>query len=288
MIFSPKAQLLSEYLMVTIGILLASVGLKSFLIPNGFLDGGLTGVALLVNELFRYNVSLVLLILSIPFLWVAWKTMSPRIFLKSLFGIIGLAIFLEVNAFTAATDDKLLIAVFGGFFLGSGIGLAIKNGAVLDGSEILGVYMSQRWGLQIGHIILAFNVVLFGVTALVLSVEIALYGILTYLVTAKCIDLVIEGFEDYVGLVIVSPEFLTIEERISVEIGAGLTVYKGLRGKGTSGLTTDVEIIQIFINRIDIRRTYNLINQIDPEAFIAELDVNHIQGGLKRRMSLLV
>ena len=288
MIYNPKTQLILEYLMVTIGILLASIGLKSFLIPNGFLDGGLTGVALLVNELLGYNVSLVLLLLSIPFLWVAWRTMSPRIFLKSLYGIVGLAIFLEINAFTAATDDKLLIAVFGGFFVGAGIGLGIKNGAVLDGLEILGVYMSQRWGIQIGHVILAFNVVLFGVTALVLSVEIALYGILTYLVTAKCIDLVIEGFEDYVGLVIVSPEFLTIEERISAEIGAGLTVYKGLRGKGTSGVTTDVEIIQIFINRIDIRRTYNLINQIDPEAFIAELDVNHIQGGLKRRLSLLV
>ena len=153
-------QLFSEVIQIGIGILLASIGLKVFLLPNGFLDGGATGIAILLSELFDINISLLLIAVSLPFIVMAWFTLSKRIFLKSILAIAGLAIFIHYENFNSVTDDKLLIAIFGGLFLGSGIGLTIKNGAVLDGSEILGIFINNRFGISIGKVILFFNVIL--------------------------------------------------------------------------------------------------------------------------------
>lgn len=274
-------RLISEVFQIFIGIILASLGLKMFLLPNGFLDGGVTGIAILLSELFNVNISVLLLIVSIPFLVLAWFTLTKRIFIKSILSIIGLAIFIYFENFTAVTDDKLLIAIFGGLFLGAGIGITIKNGAVLDGSEILGIFINERLGISIGKVILGFNAILFAATALLLSVEVAMYSILTFLVTAKIIDLMIEGFEDYVGLMIVSEHSAEIEEKLNKIIGAGTTSYKGARGYGKRGIQEEgKDIIHTVINRIDIRRTYNLIDKIDKKAFIIEFDVNRIQGGI--------
>ncbi|EDP97781.1 YitT family protein [Kordia algicida OT-1] len=273
-------QLISEIFQIFIGIVLASLGLKMFLLPNGFLDGGVTGIAILLSELFDIKMSILLLIVSIPFLILAWFTLTKRIFIKSILSIIGLATFIYFENFTAVTDDKLLIAIFGGLFLGAGIGITIKNGAVLDGSEILGIFINERLGISIGKVILGFNAILFGATALLLSVEVAMYSILTFLVTAKIIDLMIEGFEDYVGLMIVSEHSAEIEEKLNKIIGAGTTSYKGARGYGKRGIQEEKDIIHTVINRIDIRRTYNLIDKIDKKAFIIEFDVNRIQGGI--------
>jgi uncharacterized membrane-anchored protein YitT (DUF2179 family) len=273
-------RLLSEIFQICIGILLASVGLKMFLLPNGFLDGGVTGIAILLGELFGLNVSIVLLIASIPFLVLAWFTLTKRIFIKSVLSIIGLAIFIQIENFSVVTEDKLLIAIFGGLSLGAGIGITIKNGAVLDGSEILGIFINERLGISIGKVILAFNAILFSLTALLLSVEIAMYSILTFLVTAKIIDLMIEGFEDFVGLMIVSENYIEIEEELIKVVGTGMTLYKSARGYGKRGTQTEKDIIHTVINRIDIRRTYNLIEKIDPDAFIIEFDVNRIKGGI--------
>jgi len=276
-------QLFSEVIQIGIGILLASIGLKVFLLPNGFLDGGATGIAILLSELFDINISLLLIAVSLPFIVMAWFTLSKRIFLKSILAIAGLAIFIHYENFNSVTDDKLLIAIFGGLFLGSGIGLTIKNGAVLDGSEILGIFINNRFGISIGKVILFFNVILFSVTALLLSIEVAMYSILTFLVTAKIIDLMIEGFEDYVGLMIVSEKNEEIKEELLSVIGAGLTLYKRSKGYGSRGVQSENDIIHTVINRIDIRRTYNLIDDIDKQAFIIEFDVNNIKGGVLKK-----
>ena len=187
-------RLLSEIFQIAIGILLASVGLKMFLLPNGFLDGGATGIAILLSELFNVDISYILMVVSIPFLILAWYNLSKRIFIKSVLSIISLAIIIHFENFNAITEDKLLIAIFGGLFLGAGIGLTIKNGAVLDGSEILGIFINDRLGISIGKVILLFNAILFTATAILLSIEVAMYSILTFIITAKVIDLMIEGF----------------------------------------------------------------------------------------------
>jgi uncharacterized membrane-anchored protein YitT (DUF2179 family) len=273
-------RILSEIFQIAIGILLASIGLKMFLLPNGFLDGGATGIAILLSELFDFDISFFLLIVSIPFLVLAWFSLSKRIFIKSILSIISLAIIIHFENFEAITEDKLLIAIFGGLFLGAGIGLTIKNGAVLDGSEILGIYINNRLGISIGKVILLFNAILFGATAVLLSLEIAMYSILTFIVTAKIIDLMIEGFEDYVGLMIVSNEIDEINKELIRVVGTGTTLYQGSGGYGKTGERPKKEIIHTVVNRIDIKLTYNLIDSIDKNAFIIEFDVNNIKGGI--------
>lgn len=273
----------SELFQIAIGILLASVGLKMFLLPNGFLDGGATGIAILLSELFNVDISVILIIVSIPFLALAWFNVSKRIFIKSVISIVSLAIVIHFENFQSITEDKLLIAIFGGLFLGAGIGLTIRNGAVLDGSEILGIVVNEKLGISIGNTILLFNTILFGITAALLSIEVAMYSILTFIVTAKVVDLMIEGFEDFVGLMIVSENSEEINKELIRLIGTGTTLYEGSGGFGKRGIPSKNDIIHTVINRIDIRRTYNLIDSIDKNAFIIEFDVNHVKGGIKTK-----
>ncbi|QTD37824.1 YitT family protein [Polaribacter batillariae] len=271
-----------EYVQIFIGIVLASVGLKTFLLPNGFLDGGVTGIAILVKTQVDISMSILLVLFSIPFLILGYFTVSKRIVVKSIISILGLALFIHFENFQTVTDDKLLISIFGGLLVGSGIGIAIRNGSVLDGSEILGVYLNDKFGISIGKIILVFNIILFSITAFVISTEVALYSILTYIIASKVTDTVIEGFEDFIGVTIISKENDLIKIAILEELGTGLTVYKGASGFGSKGEAEDFEIIHSIINRIDIKKMYRLIHDIDAQAFIVEFDVNSVKGGVLR------
>jgi uncharacterized membrane-anchored protein YitT (DUF2179 family) len=272
----------SEYGQIALGVVLASIGLKAFLLPNGFLDGGVTGIALLVRTFVDIKISYLLILFSLPFLILGFYTVSKRIVIKSMVSILALALFIHFENFETITDDKLLISIFGGLFLGAGIGIAIRNGSVLDGSEILGVYINDRFGISIGQVILIFNVLLFSITAYLISTEIALYSILTYIVTAKVTDLTIEGFEDFIGVTIISKDYLKIKKAIMEELGAGLTTYKGTKGYGSTGKQEDFDIIHTIINRIDLKKMHRLIDEIDDKAFIIEFDVNNVKGGVLR------
>ncbi|MDO1500944.1 YitT family protein [Winogradskyella maritima] len=276
----------SEFIQVAIGITLASIGLKAFLLPNGFLDGGVTGIAILLSEVFDVKASIILPIISIPFFVIGYFKITNRILIKSVISILVLSVMIHVENFESITDDKLIIATFGGLFLGVGIGLAIKNGAVLDGSELLGIFFNNNFGISIGSVILIFNIVLFGITALVLTPEVAMYSILTYLVTSKAIDFTIQGFENYVGLMVISKKSEAVQLELSEKNGQGITVYKGGKGYGKKGMRQTEEIIHLVINRIDLRRIERIIDDIDHEAFIIEFDVNNIKGGkLKKYLS---
>lgn len=268
---------------ILFAILLASVGLKAFLLPNGFLDGGVTGLAILVKVLFGFNVSVTLVLISIPFLILAWFTLSKSIVYKSFISILLLAFVISLEDFPPITNDKLLISIFGGLFLGAGIGIAIRSGTVLDGSEVLGVYVNNRFGIPIGTVILVFNIILFAVTGLVISIEVAMYSILTYLVTAKVIDYLIRGFEDFIGLMIVSQQPDKLQDAIINEIQSGLTITPTIKGYGKTGTQQTGEMIHLVINRIDMRRALNVINEVDANAFIIEFDVIDVKGGVLRK-----
>ncbi len=272
-----------EYFQIALGVLLASVGLKAFLLPNGFLDGGVTGIALLVSTSTGWDISILLLGISVPFLIMGYFTLSKRIVVKSTLSISLLALLISLESFNTITEDKLLIAIFGGLFLGLGIGLAIRNGAVLDGSEILGIFVFDRIGVSIGKTILFFNIILFSITAIFISMEIAMYSILTYLVTAKIIDFIIEGFEDFIGLMIVSKHSQAIEHAILHKVGVGMTIYKGESGYGNTGKQEENRIIHTVINRIEIRKINRVIDAVDPDAFIIEFDINNVKGGVLRK-----
>ena len=281
---SRSSDLLGEFAGVALGIALATLGLKAFLLPNGFLDGGVTGIAILLEILTDWPVALTLPLLSAPFLALAYATVARRIFYKSIGSILALVAALSLVEVPPLTDDKLLIAIFGGLCLGGGIGLAVRNGAVLDGSEILGIFLNDRFGIAIGKVVLAFNVVLFGVTALLVSVEVALYSILTYLVAAEVTDVIIRGFEDFIGVTIVSRKSEELQYAILHELGAGLTLLAGRGGYGHRGAApAEQVIIQTVVSRIDIRRLYRLIDEHDEEAFVIEFDVHSVRGGVLRR-----
>lgn len=279
--------LLVEIGQIAIGVFLASIGLKAFLLPNGFLDGGATGIAILLGELLGIDISLLLPIVSIPFFVIGYFTITKRILIKSVLSIIALSLMIHFENFTPITDDKLIIATFGGLFLGAGIGLAIRSGSVLDGSELLGLYFNTKYGLSIGSSIFLFNIILFGITAIVLSPEIAMYSILTYLVTGKAVDFTIQGFENYVGLMVVSQQSQSLQDRLMVQIGQGATVYQGTKGYGKNGMRNSHDIIHLVVNRIDVNRVSRLIDDVDKDAFVIEFDVNHVKGGKVRRHFIL-
>ena len=272
--------LLIDLAWITLAVLVASTGLKAFLLPNGFLDGGVTGMALLLQVVLGVPLSVGLLVLSVPFLAMAYFTVSRRVMWKSVFGIGSLAVALELLTFPVLTEDKLLIAIFGGLCLGIGIGTAIRSGAVLDGSEILGIFVNNRFGVSIGKVVLALNVVLFAVAAVLLSVEVALYSVLTYLVTAEVTDAVMRGFEDFIGVTVVSGEHEAIRKALIGELGVGVTLYAGQGGYGAEG---QQPIVYTIVNRIDIRRVYRLVDELDERAFVIETEVHHVRGGVLRR-----
>ncbi|MGB1102299.1 MAG: YitT family protein [Crocinitomicaceae bacterium] len=214
---------------------------------------------------------------------LGWFTVSRRILWKSILAIIALSLVIDFENFSPITEDKLLISIFGGLFLGAGIGLAIKNGAVLDGAEILGIFINEKTGISIGVVILWFNVILLVLTGVLFSLEIAMYSILAFLVTAKTIDLILEGLEDYAGLMIVSSKSEDLQEALDKKGGQGLTVYGGVSGIGRFGKKEDLQVIHTIINRIDLKKVYRIIEEIDADAFLIEFDVNNVKGGVLRK-----
>lgn len=272
---------------IGLGILAASFGLKSFLLPNSFIDGGVTGISLITRELTGISLSILIVLINLPFIIMAYSQIGKNFALKSVLAILGLALALQFITFPLITSDKLLIAVFGGFFLGMGIGLAMRGGAVLDGTEVLAIYISKKTGLTIGDIIFIFNVIIFAVGAYVLSIEIALYAILTYLAASKTVDFVIEGVEEYMGISIISNYSEEIRMMIIEDLGRGVTLYEGKRGYGKRGeQLNSVDIVYTVITRLEISRLKSEIAMIDPEAFIIMSSVKDTMGGMIKKRPL--
>src|ERR1700730_12188332 len=244
---------IKSFLFLLAGIFSAGFGLRGFLLPNRFIDGGTTGISLLVTELTNVSLSILLVLINLPFIFLGYKQISKLFALKTTIAIIGLAICVAVVHYPVVTNDKLLVSVFGGFFLGAGIGLAVRGGGVLDGSEVLAIYVSRRTTMSVGDILLLFNLIIFGVAAYLLSVGTALYAIITYFVASKTVDFIIEGIEEYTGVTIISPKDEEISEMITEKLGRGITVYKGVRGFGKRGhVYQEANILFTVITRLEI------------------------------------
>lgn len=275
-----------DVLFMTLGIFSAAFGLEGFLIPNAFIDGGATGIALLTVNLTGLPLALLLVVMNAPFMVVAYRTIGREFALKTTVAIAGLALVTATVHFPDVTHDKLLVAVFGGFFLGAGIGLAVRGGSVIDGTEVLALALSRRLGTTIGDIIMMINVIIFGVAAWLLGVETALYAMVTYLAASKTVDFVIEGIEEYTGLTIISPHHEEMRHMIGHVMGRGLTVYTGKRGFGKSGQSFDTEIIYCVITRLELSRILTEIEKIDPNAFVVMSPVKDTRGGMIKKRPL--
>ncbi len=277
---------IKETLLITIGIFSAAFGFKGFLLTNQFIDGGATGISLLVSVLTDIPLPILIICINIPFIILAYSVMSKQFAFKAAVSVAGLAIVLATVAFPNITNDKLLVAVFGGFFLGAGIGFAIRGGSVIDGTEILAIYLSRKFGTTIGDIIIVINVLIFSSAAYFLGIEIALYSMITYLSASKTLDFVVEGIEEYIGVTIVSSHSEEIRQMIINTMGRGVTVYSGKRGYGKRGETNDVDIIYTVITRLELSKLNNEIEKIEPNAFVVMNSVKDTKGGMIKKRPL--
>lgn len=273
--------LIKNSILITLGILSATLGLKGFLIPNTFIDGGVTGISLIVYSLFDIPIGILLVLFNIPFLLLGLKKLNSLLILKSIIAISLLAVCVHFVDFPTVTDDKLLIATFGGLFLGGGIGLAIRGGAVLDGTEILAIVLTKKINLSIGDFILIFNIVIFAFAAYFMSIEIALYAILTYIAASKTVDFIIDGIEEYTEITIISDFSEDMRQRITEDLGKGVTIFKGKGGFSMNkDELKDRDILYTVLTRLEISNILEIINAIDPKAFVIMNSVKDIKGGI--------
>jgi uncharacterized membrane-anchored protein YitT (DUF2179 family) len=276
-----------DSLMVILGIILATIGLEGFIIPNGLLDGGITGISLLAAGTTPIDVSVYIFVLNVPFIFMGYRQVSKLFALKTFLAIITLSIVLWILHsihFPVITNDKLLIAVFGGLFLGAGIGFAMRGGCVIDGTEVLALYLTRKASLQVGEIILLINVVIFAVAAFINGIEVALYSVLTYLSASKTVDFLTNGIEEYTGVFIISKSSEKVRRRIIAQLGRGVTIFKGKRGlmgkKAIEGGLNDMDIIYTVVTKLELTKVKNIVNEIDPDCFMTTQSINSVRGGM--------
>lgn len=276
-----------ETIFLLLGVLSASIGLKGLLLPNQFLDGGAMGVSLLGEVLTGFNLSFLIIIVNAPFILLGAKQISIPFAVKSSLAILGLALLVHLLEFPVITSDKLLIAVFGGFFLGAGIGLSIRGGAVIDGTEVLALSISRKTSLTVGDVITIFNVILFSVSAIILSLETAMYSILTYVVASKTVDFIINGIEEYIGVMIVSTDSAAIRSQIRYEMGRGVTSFRSDGGFGSHGQSLpDRDILFCVVTRLEVSKLILEIEKIDPKAFVIQYPIKDTKGGMIKKRPL--
>ncbi|EAQ99876.1 YitT family protein [Maribacter sp. HTCC2170] len=268
------------------GIFTAAFGLESFLFPNRFIDGGATGISLLVAEVSNLPLSLLIILVNIPFIILGFRVIGRTFALKATFAILGLALVLATVNFPEITQDKLLVAVFGGFFLGAGIGLSVRGGSVLDGTEVLAIFLSRKLGTTIGDIIILVNIMVFLAAAYLLSIETALYSMLTYLAASKTLDFVIEGIEEYTGVTIISDFSNDIRLMIINKLGRGVTIYDAKGGYVENGKHNEYDVLFTVITRLEIRKLNIEISKIDPKAFVVMNKINDTRGGMIKKRVL--
>ncbi|RZL34170.1 MAG: YitT family protein [Pedobacter sp.] len=280
---SKNARFIKEVLLITAGVTSACFGLKSFLMPSHFIDGGVTGISLLLRTLTDWDLSYLIIVINIPFVILGYKQIGRAFALKTAIAITALSISLIVLPFQPITHDKLLIAFFGGLFLGGGIGLAMRGGCVIDGTEVLALYISKNSILTVGNIVLILNIIIFAFAAYFLNIETALYAILTYLSASNTIDFIVNGIEQYTGVTIISEKQESIKSYIITDMKRGVTIYKGSGGYGEK---KNIDIIFTVVTKLEMSKLQTAIRQIDPDAFVIQHQIADIKGGVVKRHAL--
>lgn len=278
---------IKDFFLVCAGIASATFGLKGFLLPEGLLDGGATGISLLINRVTGFDISILILLVNLPLIYVGWRQVSKSFAIKTFIAVVVFALIVHFVEIKDLTHDRLLIAVFGGFFLGAGIGLAMRGGCVIDGTEVLAVWISRHSPLSVGDFIAVFNVLLFITAVFLVNLEVALYSMLTYFSASKTIDFIISGIEEYIGVTIVSEKSEEIKESIIRNLGRAVTVYKGEGGYGKRGVINEErKILFSVVTRLEVQKLTVEIAKIDPEAFVVQHSINDTKGGMIKKRSL--
>jgi uncharacterized membrane-anchored protein YitT (DUF2179 family) len=275
-----------DIIFMALGVFSAAFGLESFLLPTKFIDGGITGISLLSSILSGLPLPIFLLVLNIPFVLLGFKVIGRQFAIKTIICIASLAIVTATIHFHVVTHDKLLVAIFGGFFLGTGVGLCVRGGSVLDGTEVIAIFLSRKLSTSVGDIVIIINIIIFSSAAYLLSVESALYSMITYLAASKTLDFAIEGIEEYTGVTIISVHHEKMRQMIIETMGRGVTVYTGKRGYGRHGHTQEVDIVYTVVTRLEVSKLKTEIEKIDPNAFVITNSVKETKGGMVKKRPL--
>lgn len=283
----PNSEVRNAFL-ITAGVFSAAFGLKSFLLSSHFIDGGVTGVSMLLSALFHLPLPILLLVINLPFIALGYKQLGKGFGIRSALGIGGLALVLAVVPFPDVTHDLLLTAVFGGVFIGAGIGLAMRGGAVLDGTEIAALLVSRHVTLlKVSDLILILNIIIFAAAVAVLGTEPALYSMLTYFAAAQVLEFILNGIEQYTGVTIVSEYSEAIRKAITEKLGRGVTMYQGKSGYGKRGeMGIERDIVFTVVTRLELPGLRAEVQEIDPKAFIVQYSVDDAHGGIIKKRAL--
>jgi uncharacterized membrane-anchored protein YitT (DUF2179 family) len=264
------------------------MGIKGYLLSSHFIDGGVTGISMLLDYIFDWPIAILIPLINLPFIVLAYFQLGLKFAIKTVIAITGLSLCLAFLPYPDVTQDKLLTALFGGFFIGLGIGLAIRGEAVLDGTEIAALLLSKNVSfLRVSDVILILNVIIFATAVFFLGVEPASYSILTYFAASKTIDFLLYGLDEYTGVTIISERNDEIRKLIKNEMKRGVTVYQGKGGYGKSGEKIyETEILFTVVTRLEVGTLQNLVHSIDEGAFIIQNSINDIQGGMVKQRGL--
>ncbi len=268
------------------GVLCMTFALRGFLLPNGFIDGGVTGMSILLYKQLHVPMIISLIVLNIPFIVIGFRKIGKSFAVQTSLAIflltVGLYFFPE---YAIPTTNKLLVALFGGFFIGLGIGLAIKGGCVLDGLEVIADYTHKKSGFSTSEIVMLFNTTLFILAAMIFSVEQAMYSIITYFTAMKISDYVVDGFEEYTALSVISAKHDQIKSIIVNDFNKAISVYKGERGylPASFDVKHDCDIVMTIVTRLEIHRMRLAILEADPNAFIFIQSIKEVTGGIIKR-----
>ena len=274
-----------DFFLITVGVFFSALALNYFMVPNKFFDGGITGIALLMHEIYHINLTILIIGLNIPLIIASLFVAGKKFAMRMIIAVALLGVFLLILPPYAITADKLLICIFGGAFLGLGVGLVMRAGTALDGIEILALYTLKKTSFTISEIILAINIVIFSIAAFTFGIETALYSIITYFTATRTIDYVVEGFQAYTGVTIISGKSEIIKFQLVNRLGRAITVYKGERGflPGKFHISSECEIIFTVITRLELRRLLNVVKKEDPKAFVFASTIREASGGIIKR-----
>ena len=267
---------------IIIGTALAVLAMKIFMIPNRFMDGGITGISILLHEIFHIPISFLVVVLNIYFIYLGYKRIGKTFAVQTTIAVILLSIGLLLIPMQAITEDKFLIAAFGGILMGTGVGLVIRGGGVIDGAEVIAVFTGRKTGFSNSEIIMLFNTIIFAIAASQFGIETAMYSIITYFTATKATDYVVDGIEEFTAMNIISAQQEEIKNYLVNEMGKGITVYKGERGylPGSFETKTECEIIVTIITRLEIKQLEESIMKIDPRAFVYVQSIKEATGGI--------
>lgn len=273
--------IIRKMIFLTIGAFIAGFAIEGFLVPNQMIDGGVVGVSMILSHLFKFNLGLLIFILNIPFVCLAFTKMGRAFVLQTLYAIAMLGVATNLFHHYEITNDHLLATVFGGMILGLGVGIVLKNEGSLDGTEIMSLVLSKKFGLSVGEIIMAFNIFIYGASGMVFGWEQAMYSILTYFVAYRVIDVVIDGLDTSKSIRIISDYAEDIGKVLIEDFQIGVTYLYG-KG-GYSGV--DKTVIYCVVSRLEMSKLKEVVRQIDPMAFLSVVDVHEVYGTrMKKRI----